>query len=279
MHTNRSDDSFGSKSNRAFQKDTDLEILKIMKPFVEDLKAGRPLPPLMGIIGEERSMINEFRSEFRKLQDLQRVPEASMVSSGKDIIQMMASSGNSYLRLEAEDFIFKYWRYLWRSPRAVADEVLAGLEATCDTPNRENLYRLLQKIHRDASTTSGEAEVFDIDGLIPQVTKDIESANQCAPFDASGLPHFIIASLPQGSEHIVCAYALECLVLRMENDHQISWESLNLPRVSPHSMESILKVLRHRNAFPDASPEEIIENRRILSVVERLANFKASPEN
>ena len=243
-------------------------ILEILGPFIDAIEKGRPLPPLLGIISQKPEVVEEFKSGFRKLQDMQGVPEDFMISNANEIIQLMASSENSCLTLSAEDFISKYWRYLWRCPRAAASAVLAGLDGTRDFLNRESLYRVLHKIQREARRNSGGKEAFEIADLLPQIVKDIEAANQCDPTDTSGLPTFVAAALPQKSEHIVCAYALECLVLRVGNDPGISFRSLGLPRMSRRTEECIRIAIRRRNAFPCTPPKERDENIWTLEVID-----------
>lgn len=243
-------------------------LLEILEPFLDAIEKGRPLPPLLGIIGQKPELVQEFKAGFRKLQDQQGVSEASMISNGGEIIQLMASSENSCLTLSAEEFISKYWCYLWRCPRAAASAVLAGLDGTRDFLNRESLYRVLHKIQREARRNPGGKEAFEIADILPQVVKDIEAANQCEPMDTSGLPPFVVATLPQKSEFIVCAYALECLVLRVGNDSGISFRSLGLPRMSRRTEECIRIAIRRRNAFPCTPPKERDENLWIIEVID-----------
>jgi hypothetical protein len=225
---------------------------------------GRPLPPVT---------IHGDKSEFDYVgyhTDFKDLPQGCKASSSQAIVQIITITENSYFAVSAESFISKYWRSLWSDARAACSEVLSGLCSASGNCNREMLYRLLLKIQKGSKADSVKSNVFDIDDLLPHVARDIEAANQCVQLDTMGLPDFITATLPQASEHIVCALALECLVHRVGEDSNLRLDLLDIPMISRRSLERILLIIGHRNKFPDASNEECAYNRSLIRKIESL---------
>jgi hypothetical protein len=254
------------KNNFEREEESFERIQAAMNPIFEYLEAGRPLPPMIHAI--HRDDKSDYVARFRSLQDSQNVSEAAMVSNGSQIVRLICNSDNSYLRLNAEDFIIKYWLHLWGCSRIASSEVLIGLNAAEEVPNRENLYRILLSILRDPRRDSNDSEELDMKGLLAEVARDVHAANKVVPVDFSVLPSFMISTLPRASEYIVCAYALEYLVLRFGDDSQSAVDFSVLPILEKKVLENTISVFRHRSAFPDTSAGEVIRNEAIVRKIE-----------
>ncbi len=254
------------KNNFEGQEESFSRIQASMNPIVEYLEAGRPLPPMIHAI--HRDDKSDYVARFRSLQDSQNVSEVAMVSNGSQIVRLICNSENSYLRLDAEDFIIKYWPHLWGCSRVASNEVLIGLNAADDVPNRENLYRILLGILRDPRRDLNDSAESDMVGLLAEVARDVHAANKVVPVGSSVLPPFMISTLPKASEYIVCAYALEYLVLRVEDDSQSSVDFSVLPILEKKVLENTISVFRRRSAFPDTSAGEVSRNEAIVIKIE-----------
>lgn len=265
MSRRKKDQSKTSLENASEKLEAVSRILGAFNDAIfEHEQFGRPLPPVP---------IHGDKSEFDYVgyhSDFKNLPEGCKASSSKKIVQIITITENSYFAVSAESFISKYWRSLWPDARAACSEVLSGLCSASGNCNREMLYRLLLKIQKGSKADSKKSSVFAIDDLLPHVVRDIEAANQCVPLDTKGLPDFITATLPQASEHIVCALALECLVHRVEEDSKLRLDLLDIPMISRKSLERILLVISHRNKFPDSNKGDCAYNRNLIRKIESL---------
>ena len=221
-------------------------------------QSGGPLPPVP---------IHGDKSEFDILayySDFKGLPEGSKTSSAKGIVHTIATAEHSYLADSAASFISKYWRSLWPNSRSASSTLINELCYANVAFSRETLYRLLLKIQKDSVGDMAKPEASDMDDFLPQVARDIEAANLCAPPNASSCPPFMKVILPQVSEHIVCALALEYLVLRMEENSMLRLDSLGIPMINKQTLERIIMVIDHRNIYPDITSEERDYNRLII---------------
>ena len=221
-------------------------------------KSGGPLPP---------APIQGDKSEFDMLgyyADFKVLPEDCKTSSAKGIVHTIATTEHSYLADSAASFISKYWRSLWPNSRSASSTLINELCYANIAFSRETLYRLLLKIQKDSVGDLAKPEASDMDDFLPQVARDIEAANQCASHNTSSYPPFMKVILPQASEHIVCALALEYLILRMEESSKLRLNSLGIPMINKQTLESIIMVIDHRNIYPDITSEERDYNRLII---------------
>lgn len=206
---------------------------------------------------------NTASQALADLRVIHKMAEGAEILSGEDLIHIIATAENSILMLSAESFLSKYWQSLWKDVNTPTAGILHELTGAEETLNREMLYRLLLTIQRDSKHDPAEHDRCQIEALMVQAARDVAAANECEPPDFSDLPPAMMANLPQPSEYIACALAMESLCAMVGDSPESPWTTPNPPVLTRQSLEGIAKALRNQHCHP-STPESIAYCERVI---------------